>query len=166
MSVGSSNPVRGCKCQRAVYKLGSAPNTLKVGALCIKDDDSIGIDDTDLLILPNPAELGAVLTPERVAEMAKEGLAVENGKPIIEIIQAWEKTVTVKEADGTEKQVKRFTHVLFVASAISTAEKPIFDLLSESKEITPELFAEAAQALKDYGIKGELHRVHPGTCSF
>ena len=59
---------------------------------------------------------------------------------------------------------KRYKHVLFANPGSMETDKQVVVLYSETKDVPPEILAEASQAAKDFGLKGELTKLKYGTC--
>ena len=69
------------------------------------------------------------------------------------------------DADGKEVESKRFSQVLFAVLNTMETDGQLIELLSETPEVPSEVFAEAAQAAKDFGLKTELQKVTANTCT-
>jgi hypothetical protein len=97
MPVASSDPkalqYNFCKCIRSIYSATPEPKTLKFGMICIKPDVPIQLTKMDVTIVSD-AVLGQV-----------DAEGESSAKPSVQIIQAWEKTVTIKDANGVDKEI-------------------------------------------------------------
>ena len=160
MPVASSIPnyllYNMCKCLRSTYAPNEMrPETLKYDILCINPGEPFGMSTIDVAIL-SQSELGEVVEPAEKAE---------SPKPILQIIQAWEKEIIIRTDEGKDIKIKRYSQVLVSVAQDIEPEKQLVELLSDTAEVSPEVLAEASQAAKDFGLKTKLEKLTVNTCS-
>lgn len=163
-SIPDGPTYKSCKCIRTLYQPGTTKDTLKVGGICIDQDDKLIDTQSGEIEIVSNAQIGKVLNVENIMEAITKGGHIDGPKPYLQFIQAWEKTVTIKDSDGKEMKVKRYSQALIAALPTMESDKPLVELYSDTADVSHELFEEAVKAAKDFGLKTKLQKVAINNC--